>query len=236
MVAILNRRQFILVTIFWTSVIVGGWYLFYQSQSVSDQYISADDVFSTNINYAIKDLLHQNIHQSSHQRFEELKIQFPMVESLKIKRIGLYKNHVQIVASDPLYRLGTKFVLTNSSKIYLSSCFSNAILSKLPNIYLHTSPESAQDIEPEQIYFLRQLPDLVPLKYEIHWYNLNQITLINKENPQQHILIKYNQIITPELLVACDKSLTEYQTHANKKCLATIKIDLRFKGQMIVSC
>jgi len=158
------------------------------------------------------------------------------MEALKIRRVGLDKIHVKFVATDPIYRLGSKFVLTRSNEVFLANYFSNAVLSKLPVIYLHTSPEQVADIELEQKIFLQQLPDFVLSAYEIHWHNLNQIVLINKQNAKQQILIKYSQILTPKLLLTCDKLLTEYQTHTNKKCLEAIKVDLRFEGQIIVSC
>ena len=127
-------------------------------------------------------------------------------------------------------------MLTSSNDVLLAHDFSHAALRNLPVIFLHTSPELVTDIEPEQKSFLQHLPDFVLSEYEIHWYHLNHIMLINKQDQKQRILIKHNQSLTPELLVTCEHLRTEYQVHANKKCLETIQIDLRFDRQVIVSC
>lgn len=236
MIAILKNRSMLLPVIYLIAVLTASWYICYIVEFAPLQFITSDERLTFELERDIRDLLSKNIKQKHDVRFLEIKTAFPMVDVLKIKRIGLDKNHVQIIASEPIYRLGSSFILTRSNEVFKASSFSNATLNKLPVIYLHTSPTVIVEIEPELKNFLSQLPEFVLINYEIHWHSLNQIVLINKQNTSKHILIKHDQILNEDLFGTCDRLVTQYQTHSNKKCLDTIKIDLRFEGQIIVSC
>lgn len=235
-VAILKNRKLIFASIFWMSMLGFGWYLGDVTQTVSDQFITSDTNFSVLLSQSIKALLAQNLDLAPQVRFGVLKANFPMVAQLKIQRTQLNKTHVQVVAADLAYRLGNNFVLTRGGDVFLASCFSNAVLATLPEIFLHTAVESPTEIEAAQKTFLLQLPAETVAQYEVHWYGPNQICLINKTNKMQHIMVRYDQILTPAIFTTCQQLLTTYQVHANKNCKGVIKTDLRFDKQIIVSC
>lgn len=236
MITIFKDRMVLRSGICGLVILLSSWYLYYAAQIVSRQFITVDDRLAPDLSLQVKDLLDKNISQNPEARFTELKSQVPVLEIFKVKRIGLDKDYVQVIASNPIYRLGKDFVLTSNNEVFLASNFNGSILQSLPEIFLHTKPESVTEIEDEQRFFLRQIPDFVISQYEIHWHNLNQIVLINKQNPKQHILVKYNQTLTPALFVIGEKLLTEYQAQTDKKCLEIMKVDLRFEKQVIVSC
>lgn len=218
-----------------TMCIFGG-YLYYAAQITTKQFITIDDRFAVDLNEQIKILLNETINQNHDRRFTTLKSQFPIIELLKVQRTSLNKNHVQVVASNPIYRLGEKFVLTNTNQIFLTTDFDQQALKALPQIFLHNDPKTVAEIEEAQKLFLQQLPEFVTNQYEIHWHSLNYIVLINKHNSTQHVLVKYDQNLTLALFAAVEKLFAEYQTGTNKKCQEAIKIDLRFEKQIIVSC
>lgn len=236
MIAILKERNLVLRLAFILILILGSCYLSYLAQSVKLQFITGDDRFSQVLDNAIKAQLEHSLQYDSAQRFALLKSSFPMVEQLKVRASGLNKIHVQFVAADLLYRLGSNFVLTRRGEVFLASCFSNQTIRNLPVIFLHSNPEIATEIEPEQIAFLLSLPDYINADFEVHWHNLNQINLINKQNNNDQTVIKHDQDLSLDLLATTRKLRADYLIHVHKKCQGIIKTDLRFNEQIIVSC
>lgn len=232
---VLKKRKIFGYLILILALLLPGYYLIYIAGCVEVQYITGDHIFSQGLDRAIRNLLEQNIKQSSDMRFLALKNNFPMVKKLKIDVTGLNKVHTQFVAADLLYRLGSNFVLTRDGAVFLVSHFSERALKTLPSIYLHTSPEIATDIEQDQIDFLLKLPEFIVPDYEVHWYGKNKIVLV-KSQPNHQIIVKHDQKITPEILVTCENLITKYQEHASKKCRGAIQTDLRFDQQIIVAC
>lgn len=236
MITILKERNLVLRLIVMLILALVGGYLSYRAQGVQIQFITGDDRLSQGLDNAIKALLEHSLQHPNAQRFELLKTSFPVVEQLKIKQVGLNKIHVQVTAADLRYRLGSNFVLTSSGQVFLASCFSNQTIRNLPAIFLHTSPEVASEIEPEQIKFLLNLSDDLIADYEVHWHGLNQINLINRQNNHYQIVIRYDQNLTLDLLATCHKLQVAYVALATKKCHGIIKADLRFHKQIIMAC
>ena len=232
---VLINRHFILFATGWLIFGFTSWYLFYNVQIVHEQIVLGDDRFSQLLDNAIRAFLDQNKHLVNLTKFDLLKNNFPMIDHLKIKYTGLNKINVQFASQDLMYRLGSKLVLTKNSDVFLTSDFSHAALRDLPVIYLHNLAESPNDIEPEQKLLLQNLSDFVIQDYEIHWHNLNQIYLVDKQNSSFKLLIRSDQIITLQLLAICQKLLVDYLANHKNKKNREIVADLRFNGQIIVS-
>jgi len=232
----IKSKSLIFSWLCWATLGLTGWYLYHVAGLVHDQFIVGDINLAPALDQAIKNLLNQNKYYASQDLFLDLKAHYPMVSQLNIKRTGIAKKFVKVTAQDLKYRLGNNFVLTDNQEVFLTNSFSSLALKAIPNIHLHTVVEVATEIEPEQKFFLKNLSELVVQDYEIHWYGINQIVLISKENSKLQIIVRYDQDVTSELLTTCHKLLATYQSHTNKKCVGIIKIDLRFEQQIIVSC
>lgn len=217
-------------------LILTSYYLSYRVKAVQLQYITGDNHLSQVLDDAIKNMLTHTLHDTGAQRFALLKANFPVVEQLKVRTVGLNKVHLQFVAADLRYRLGSNFVLSSDGQVFLANCFSNHTIHNLPVIFLHTNPESVADIEPEQVIFLLNLPDYINASYEVHWHGLNQINLVSKDNNNHQIVVRHDQFLSLDLLATCYKVQATYLEHTTKKCHGIIKIDLRFNEQIIMAC
>lgn len=213
-----------------------AWRLCCVPGQVSSFFITNDYSFSESINQSIRDSIEQKINLSGANLFTELKNDFPMVEKLVVRRTGLNKVHVQVSASDLVWRLGTTFVLTSSGEVHLSNCFKASVLRVLPKVYMHEAAEAATDIVDLQKQFLLKLPDFVIENYVAHWYGSNKIVLIDKKNNERQVIVRADQKITLDILQTSKRLFSEYQKHANKTCKGTVSADMRFEGQVIVSC
>lgn len=213
-----------------------AWHLCYTAGQVSSFFITNDYSFSESINQSIQDSIEQKINLSGANLLSELKNDFPMVDQLVVRRAGLNKVHVQVSASDLVWRLGTTFVLTSSGEVHLSNCFKASVLRTLPKVHMHVLAEAATDIVDAQKQFLLKLQDFVIANYMIHWHGPNKIIFIDKENSERRVIVRADQKITLDILQTSKRLFSEYQKHANKTCKGTVSADMRFDGQVIVSC
>ena len=234
--AVFKNKSFLFALLFWAGCFLASCYLYYAASIVNTQLVVSDERLSVDLDMSIKNLINQQIGKSPSFIFEELKLRYPMVSQLNVKRINIAQNYVKFAAQDLLYQLGPNFVLTKQDQVFLTSCFSEAALRGLPIIHLHSVVETANDIELGQKIFLKNLPEFVIQQYDVHWYGLNHIVLINKENAKQQIILRHDQNITKELILTCHKLMAVHQLHANKKCLGIVKIDVRFEQQIIIAC
>jgi hypothetical protein len=232
-IASLNRNKLFMVGLLCIGSTALVWHLCYTAQIVSSQYIINDDTFSIALNKSITGLIEQKNNLAADDLFNDLKTDFPMVDQIVVRRIGLNKNLIKVAAADLVWRLGSAFVLSKKGQVFLANGFKASMLRMLPKINLHTTAESANDIENEQKQFLLNLPDFIMAEYSIHWHGPNKIILI-KNNRQ--IVLRHDQKLTQEILATCNKLFSDYQRHANKTCKGTIKADIRFGGQVVISC
>lgn len=236
MVAKFGKRKPVL---FWGAGLVGlVWlgYCAYLAEIVDRQTIVFSKSLAGPVMDSIKLLLQQKRHDSFVATFEQLKENFPMVERLHVQPINLNHIRINVISADLAWRLG-EWVLARNGGVFAASNFTDAELSYLPTINLLTSINTSDEVVAEQKKFLLTLPDFVLDGYDIHWQGMNQIILIDKKNHARHLVVRHDLKLTEKLLQAGEQAFNDYLAQAKPACREkTLKADLRFDQQIIVSC
>ncbi len=236
MVAILKYGRQISWGLLSVVVLVAMWQIFAAVSHVATYVITCDSSFSSTVDNAIHILVGDRINSSGRFIYKILKEEFPFVESLQLRKVGLNKVHVQVGAPDLAWQVGDNFVLTNKGEAYLSSCFDAGLIQQLPKINLMTRVEFSTDISSELRQFLLELPESIREEYELAWSSPNNIMLVNRKNSKQQIVVRFDQLLTIQILQTCQQLFLKYDQQAKKPCQGIIKADIRFADQVVLSC
>ena len=216
--------------------LLGLWQLFASVSQVATYTINCDLAFSENMQIGMHDLIRDQINLSGPNLYQSLKRNFPFIASFQVRRTGLNRIDVQVRAPDLAWQVGDNFVLTSAGDVQLASCFASELVHSLPKINLADNPKFASDVWPELRQFLLELPESIREEYALDWFSANQIMLTNRQSPHQKIMMRFDQLLTDQLLQNCQQLFLKYDQQAKKPCRGSIQADVRFAGQIVVAC
>lgn len=236
MVTILKHGRLLSQSLAALLLLLGLWQFCATVSRVATYAIDCDATLAPVIKQAMHDVISSEISSFGPQLYQKLKVEFPFVQSLEMRAVGLNKVYVRVIAPDLIWQVGDHFVLTRAGDIQLASCFDQVVVQSLPKINLAINPKFASDVASELRQFLLELPEEIRSEFILDWDGPNRIMLTNRQNLTQKILIRFDQLLTLGLLQACQQLFLKYDQQAKKPCRGTVQADVRFAGQIVVSC
>lgn len=168
---------------------------------------------------------------------DDLKNEFPFIDSISILCAADGIGRMAITAHDPAYLVNNKYVLTNNGLLFEKTVFESSAYAKLPTACVNEQSLHDQATIERVQTCLAGLPNDFFESYEINWCDETCLQLQDKREPNFTIVCEDDYVPGSFVLQKCNaikEQLTQRGAFSSKKKKMWVA-DIRFGDQIIVS-
>ncbi len=195
------------------------------------------DVFNEQIKQQLESYTLKHVASTSVARmqpdelYSELRSAFPVIERISWRMPRPLFAEVHVYGTQPVWRLGTQYVIGANNAIYPREQFSDFALQNLPHVSF-ASGEDATQASPEIMQWLRSLPEVVTAQFNVHYIRSTQVQLCSP-NGRLTVTARADQVQDVKKLSAVTKLYGQLDGQQRKNDYW--HYDIRFSGQVVAS-
>lgn len=186
-------------------------------------YIISDSRISPDLTDQIKDYINKDLKSATKDTFvKAIKERFPIVSSIVFQRKNPDLIAIKLNACSPLYKVNEKLIFCSDDMLIDKTQFSTQNTEHLDNIQIEN------EITPNVITFLRNIPEYVISNFNVDIKNKNYVLLTDKDDEKFILITTLNKVPTNKIIEST-KDIKENKNE-NREFIA----DLRFNDQIVI--